>query len=95
MMVMVAPKFVENVVKNCLRVRRGDRMFIFAWRHVLDLAEAFALECEKVGAKTIISVGTDNLFYQTAFDLPLEYLREPEPFSPALLDVTTQRTLIG
>jgi len=91
---MVAPRFVENVVRNCLRVRRGDRVFIFAWRHVLDLAEAFALECERVGAKTIIAVGTDDLFYQTAFDLPLEYLRESDPFGLALLDVTTANIFI-
>ncbi|HVP15928.1 MAG TPA: aminopeptidase [candidate division Zixibacteria bacterium] len=91
---MVVPRFVENVVRNCLRVRREDRVLIFAWRHMLDLAEAFALECKRVGAKTIIEVGTDDLFYQTAFNLPLEYLRESDPFSLALLDVTTANIFI-
>jgi leucyl aminopeptidase (aminopeptidase T) len=61
---------------------------------MLDLAEAFALECKRVGAKAIIEVGTDDLFYQTALDLPLEYLRESDPFSLALLDVTTANIFI-
>lgn len=91
---MAAPKFVESVVRTCLRVRREDRVSIFTWRHMLDLAEAFALECKRVGAKTHIEVGTDELFYQSAFDLPLEYLRETDPFSLALLDVTTANIFI-
>jgi len=91
---MVAPRFVENVVRNCLRVRREDRVWIFTWRHVLDLAEAFALECRRVGAKTIMVVETDDLFYQQAFDLPLEYLKDPDPFSSAVLDAATANIFI-
>lgn len=91
---MTAPRFVESVVRTCLRVRREDRVSIFAWRHMLDLAEAFALECKRVGAKTHLEVGTDELFYQTALNLPLEYLRETDPFSLALVDVTTANIFI-
>jgi leucyl aminopeptidase (aminopeptidase T) len=86
---MSSPAFVRSVVRTCLRVGRDDRVSIFAWRHMLDLAEALAWECRRTGAKTHLEVGTDELYYRNALDLPLEYLRETDPFSPALLDVAT------
>jgi leucyl aminopeptidase (aminopeptidase T) len=91
---MSTPGFVRSVVRTCLRVRREDRVSIFAWHHVLDLAEAFALECARAGAKTHIEVGTDELFYQTVLNMPLEYLREADPFGLALLDVATANIFI-
>ena len=68
---------------------------IFVWRHMTDLAEAFALECEKAGATTLIELGTDELYYQRALNLPLEYLRESSPFSLALLEVATASIFIS
>lgn len=91
---MSTPGFVKSVVKTCLRVGRDDRVSIFAWRHMLELAEAFALECRRTGAKTHFEVGTDELYYRTTLDLPLEYLRETDPFSLALLDVATASIFI-
>lgn len=44
--------FVRSVVRTCLRIGKNDRVSIFVWRHMLDLAEAFALECRRAGAKT-------------------------------------------
>jgi leucyl aminopeptidase (aminopeptidase T) len=67
---------------------------IFAWCHTLDLAEALALECRRAGAETHLEVGTDELFYQTVLNLPLEYLREADTFGLALLDVTTANIFI-
>jgi len=42
-----------------------------------------------------MEVGTDELYYQTALDLPLEYLRETDPFGLALLDVATANIFIN
>ena len=92
---MSAPRFVKNVVNTCLRIGKGDRVTIFSWRHMIDLAEAFALECEKAGAMTLIELGTDKLYYQKALDLPLEHLRESSPFSLALLEVATANIFIS
>ena len=92
---MSAPRFVKNVVNTCLRIGKGDRVTIFSWRHMIDLAEAFALECEKAGAMTLIELGTDKLYYQRALDLPLEHLRESSPFSLALLEVATANIFIA
>jgi leucyl aminopeptidase (aminopeptidase T) len=92
---MSAPGFVKSVVKTCLRIRKEDRVSIFAWRHMLDLAEALALECKRTGAKTHIEVVTDELYYQTVLDLPLDYLKETDlSFDLALLDVATANIFI-
>lgn len=91
---MSAPRFVKSVVDTCLRIRKEDRVLIFVWRHMLDLAEAFAMECKRKGAKIHLEIGTDELMYHTALDLPLEYLRETDPFDLALLDVATANIFI-
>lgn len=92
---MAMPGFVKSVVDTCLRIREEDRVAIFTWRHTLDLAEAFALECRRIGAKTHLEVETDNLYYQTVLNLPVGYLREPNPFSLNLLDVATANIFIS
>lgn len=92
---MIMPTFVKSVVNTCLRIRREDRVVINSWRHMLDLAEAFAFECERIGAKTHLEVASDRLYYQTILDLPVDYLREPNPFSLSLLDVATANIFIA
>jgi leucyl aminopeptidase (aminopeptidase T) len=92
---MANPGFVKSVVNTCLRIGGEDRVAIFTWRHTLDLAEAFALECRRIGAKTHLEVETDNLYYHTMLDLPLKYLREPNPFNLSLLDVATANIFIS
>ena len=91
---MSAPRFVKSVVSTCLRIQKEDRVSIFAWRHMLKLAEALAFECRRMGAKTHIEVETDDLFYRTVLSLPLGYLRETDPFTLALLDVATANIFI-
>lgn len=92
---MALPAFVESVVSTCLRIRENDRVCIFTWGHTVDLAEAFAFECQKIGAKTHIEVETDRLYYQAVLDLPLKYLQEADPFSMSLLDVATANIFIS
>jgi leucyl aminopeptidase (aminopeptidase T) len=59
------------------------------------LAEAFALECQRIGAKTHLEVETDKLYYQAVLKLPIKYLRETNPFSLGLLDVATANIFIS
>jgi len=92
---MAVPSFVRNVVRTCMRIGTEDRVCIFTWRHTLDLAEVLALECQRSGAKTHLEIETDELYYQTILDLPIKYLREPNPFSARLLDVATANIFIA
>ena len=92
---MSSPTFVKSVVRTCLRIRKGDRVAIFAWRHMLDLAEAFELECRKVGAFTYTAIDTDEVFYDTLLNLPLDYVETPNPLGLALMDVVTAEIVLS
>jgi leucyl aminopeptidase (aminopeptidase T) len=92
---MATPSFVRSVVRTCLGIGSDDSVNIFTWQHTLDLAEAFALECQKAGASVHLEVETDALYYQAVLDLPIEYLREANPFSLALLDVATANIFLA
>jgi leucyl aminopeptidase (aminopeptidase T) len=81
--------FAKRVVNACLRIGKDDEVIIFGWRHMLDLAEAFAMECGRNGAHTHIEFLSDDLWYDTVSNLPLEYLETPDPFSLALAGVAT------
>lgn len=89
------PGFVNRVVKNCLRIGKSDRVAIHTWKHTIPLAEAFAIECREAGAKTIIELITDELYYKTILGLPIEYLKQPDPYSLAMLDVNTAAIFIS
>jgi leucyl aminopeptidase (aminopeptidase T) len=92
---MSIPSLANKVVKTCLRIGKEDRVSIFSWRHTMELAEAFVLACQKTGAKTHLEVETDELYYNYVLDLPLEYIRDANPFSLALLDIATANIYIS
>lgn len=87
--------FVKKVVKTCLRIGKDDKVTMFTWRHTLDLAEAFAIECRRAGAQTHTEFLTDEIFYDTLLNLPLEYLKTTDPFGLALLDIATANIFIS
>lgn len=92
---MTETSFAKKVVRTCLRIGKEDRVCIFSWKHMLDLAEAFTLECRRAGAETHLEITTDELYYDTILNLPREYLRKTNPFGLALLDVTTANIFIS
>lgn len=92
---MIVPSFVERVVKNCLRIGKDDKVTIFAWRHMLDVAEAFAIACERAGAQVHAEFTTDDWWYDTVLNCPIDYLETPDPFDLALAGVATASIFIA
>ncbi len=92
---MVVPAFVKRVVRTCLRIGKDDKVTIFAWRHMLDLAEAFAMECKRTGAHALIEHSSDDMWYDAVTGLPLDYLETPDPFDLALAGVATASIFIA
>lgn len=87
--------FVKSVVKTCLRIGKGDRVTLFTWSHMMDLAEAFIIECRRAGAHIFAEFETDEAFYDRVVNLPPEYLETPNPFSLALMDMATAEIWIA
>ncbi|MDH5634214.1 MAG: aminopeptidase [Candidatus Bathyarchaeota archaeon] len=86
---MAVPTFVRKVVRSCLRIGKKDRVMICSWRHMMSLAEAFAMECKRNGAHTIVELLSDDVWYDAVTNLPLDFVEIPDPFSLALADVAT------
>jgi leucyl aminopeptidase (aminopeptidase T) len=92
---MVSPSFVKEVVNTCLRIGKKDRVIIFTWRHTIDLAEALAKECIRVGAKVHTEFETDEIFYDTLMNSDDEYLKTPNPFGLLMVDIATAHIFIS
>jgi leucyl aminopeptidase (aminopeptidase T) len=86
---MIVSSLVERVVKSCLRIGKDDKVRIFAWRHMLDLAEALALACERAGAHVHTEFTTDDRWYDIALNRPIDFLETPDPFDLALAGIAT------
>jgi leucyl aminopeptidase (aminopeptidase T) len=61
---------------------------------MLDLTEAFTIECRKAGAKTLTEFTSDETFYNTVLNVPLDSLRSANPFDLALADTATANIFI-
>ncbi len=92
---MKVPSFVERVVRSCLRIGKDDRVIIFAWRHMLDLAEALAFECERSGAHVHLEYTTDDMWYDGILNRPIDYLETPDAFDLALAGIATAGIFIA
>jgi leucyl aminopeptidase (aminopeptidase T) len=91
---MSMPNFVKSVVRTCLRIGKDDRVVISGWHHMLDLAEAFTIECRRAGAKTLTELTSDRIFYDTVLNSSLGYLRSGNPFDLALAETATANIFI-
>jgi leucyl aminopeptidase (aminopeptidase T) len=91
---MQTPSFVRSVVKTCLRIGKDDRVMITGWSHMLDLAEAFTVECRRAGAKTLTEFSSDDIFYDTVLNASLDSLKSANPFDLALADTATANIFI-
>lgn len=92
---MIVPSFVERVVKSCLRIGKDDKVTIFTWKHTLDLAEAFAAACERAGAQVHTEFTTDDLWYDTLINRPIDFLETPDQFDLALAGIATAGVFIA
>ena len=91
----MVPSFVSRVVKTCLGIDKHDRVTIFTWRHMLDLAEAFAVACERAGAHVHTEFTTDDRWYDAVINRPIDLLETPDPFDLALAGVATASIFIA
>jgi leucyl aminopeptidase (aminopeptidase T) len=88
-------QFVQKVVQNCLRIGEDDYVMIFAWRHMLELAEAFALGCQKSGACIHLQITNDELWYDSILHQSIDYLETPDPFQLASAGFVTAAIYIS
>ncbi|MHB8352612.1 MAG: aminopeptidase [Thermoplasmata archaeon] len=57
-------EMARNVLKECLRVRRGESVLIEAWTESLEYAEAFQLETRRLGAHPLMMYESDSGYWK-------------------------------
>lgn len=82
-------KIARSVVKDCLCICKDESVLITTWQHMIGLANLIALECHKIGAKTMIRLNTDDVFYGSMLQEPIESLKKPNKMALGLWDRIT------
>ena len=63
-------------MQTCLKVHENDMVLIETWQHTIDLASDIALECLRTGAKPLITLMTDRLWWKALEEIPEQYFRK-------------------
>jgi len=66
----------KRVVQSSLRIHEDDMVVIDTWQHTIDLASDIALECLRTGAKPLITLMTDRLWWKALEEIPEQYFRK-------------------
>ncbi len=76
-------------MRTSLRIHEDDMVLIETWQHTLDLASDIALECLKTGAKPLITLMTDRLWWKALEEVPEQYLRKTPRHMLGAVESTT------
>ncbi len=79
----------RRIVQTCLRIREDDMVLIETWQHTIDLASDIALECLRTGAKPLVTLMTDRLWWRALEEIPEQYLRKTPRHVLSAIESTT------
>ena len=66
----------RRIVQTSLRIHEDDMVLIETWQHTIDLASDIALECLRTGAKPLVTLMTDRLWWKALEEIPEQYMRK-------------------
>lgn len=92
---MLEDSVAKRVVHTCLRVHEDDMVLIETWQHTIDLASEIALECYRTGAKPLITLNTDRLWWGTLAEIPEQYMRKVSRHVLSAVDNVTVWVALG
>ncbi len=85
----------EKVVRDSLRVTSSDVVVVNTWDWTSDLASALALECYRLGADVLMTLYTDDFYFEHLKILSEEDLRQTSRHCLELADYTSVEIFIG
>ena len=77
----------KKVMNNALPIRHGEVAVFYAGVEDLDLAYAFAAECETRGIETLVQSCGDYISYAKLLDAPLKVFEQVPKIPETLIDV--------
>ena len=90
----MSKEIAKSVVRECMNIRGDDVVWIGTWQHMVDLASLISIECNKIGAKSIMTLETDPACYSFMLDTPIALLKKPNPTILKLCDESTVNIFI-
>ena len=78
----------QKIVNQCAIVKEGEVVLIFGGVPDIELLEDIAVEVSKVGAYSMISIGSDRLTRKMITEVPEKYDSQFPLLSMKLLDFT-------
>jgi len=69
-------RLAPQIVDQCMRISEGEMVWISSLRDALDLAEEIAVECDKKGAKPVISVLSDSYMTRSLQETDVRFVEE-------------------
>lgn len=89
-------EIAKRVVRDVLKLKKGDFVLINTWAHTLSLAEAISIEASRAGAVPTITYESDYLYATRLEEIPEETLRQvPEHLLAAYDKITAVVELAG
>ncbi len=86
---MLGDTIARRVVHGSLKIHEDDMVLIETWQHTLGLASEIGLECYKTGAKPLVTLLTDELWWSTLDNVPDQYIRKTPRHMLNAMDGTT------
>ncbi len=86
---MLGDTIARRVVQGSLKIHEDDMVLIETWQHTLGLASEIALECYRTGAKPLVTLLTDDLWWNALVTIPENYIRKTPKHMLNAMDSTT------
>lgn len=83
-----------RIVKDCMRLGTKDSLGVHTTEHMLPLAKEIVKAARRVGADTIISLDSDDIWYDALLNLPANWLKSPSSLGQAFVRASTAQVYI-